>query len=148
LAAEQKATEAIGHRERLAVQTITCLQLPLNIRRPHIIGGCDERARFPGMADVPPIAWLRHQTVAAQNITHSGACGPGPVGMAFPKDREQLLGPPGRMPLACLDDGADDLLGSLMGAAARLARALLEAVGAQPQIALDPLITCFATHTV
>jgi hypothetical protein len=68
--------------------------------------------------------------------------------MAFPADREPLLGTPGRMPLACLDNGADEIRGGVMGAAARLARARLEAVGAWRQIALDPLIPCLATNAV
>jgi hypothetical protein len=110
--------------------------------------GYNDRGRFPGMAEVPPIAWRRPQAVAAQHIPPRGAGGPGPVGMAFPKDREPLLGTPGRRPWACLNHGADDRLRGWIGAAARLARARLEAVGAQPTIALDPLISCVATHAV
>jgi hypothetical protein len=114
----------------------------------HMHRGGDARGRVLGMADVPPRAGRRRQAMAAQQITHRGAGGPGPVGLALPQDRAPCRGPPGRMSLACRDHGADERCGGVIGAAARRARAHLEVVGASPQIALALRLTGVATDTV
>jgi hypothetical protein len=68
--------------------------------------------------------------------------------MPFLQESEQLLGAPGRMPLAGLQKGTHHLLWGLVGMAAGLARPLLETGGATREIAVHPLIARLAADTV
>jgi hypothetical protein len=81
---------------------------------------------------------LGHASVATAEVTDGRACWPGPAGMARVEDRHQLLGPPGRMPLAGFKDRRPHIVRGVAGQRAGPTGARFKALGAMDASAINP----------
>ena len=148
LAAQQIAAEAIGDGQGIAVPAVAGFELAFEVGAPGVIGREDLRGGFAGMADVPAVPGGGDQAVATEDVTHGRPAGPGPARGALLQQREELLGAPGGVPTAGVENRGDEILRGLVGGHPGLPRTLFQARGPVPQIAVDPLVAGLATHPV
>jgi len=83
LAAKQEAAETIGHSKGITVQSIAGFELSLEVGTPPIVGGQDLADGLARMTNVWPTALLGHQSMATENVAHSGASRETPTPMAL-----------------------------------------------------------------
>src|SRR5262249_56582824 len=140
LAAQQIATEAVRHRQRIAVPSVASAELPFVVRTPDIIGREDRARRLAGMADAAPVTFDRHQPMPLQDVARRRAAWQQPSGLALVQERQQFLAAPGWVPAPSVQDRGHDLVGRLIWRASRTPRALLQARGPVAQVPVDPLI--------
>jgi hypothetical protein len=94
VAAEEKAGVLIGDGERIAEYPVLGRELPLEVRRPEIVGCVGGRRHHPRVVMRPPPAPARHQAPPREEIIDGASSGP--VDRRMPRGEivEELAGSP------------------------------------------------------
>ena len=100
------------------------------------------------MADCAAPARLLDEAVVREERAADGARGPGQVGVAAGQMRQQLLGAPGGVMAAGLEDGGDQLGWGLVRRGVGATGAILQAGGAQLFVARGPFIAGLTADVV
>jgi hypothetical protein len=146
-AREKRPAEMIRDRERVAVSAIPRLELPLEVRWPHLVRADRfERSRSRVCPLLPPPA-LAEQSVALEDVVHRTARRPRDRGRAPSKHLQELLRSP-----SVLRAGRKDRLLNLgrcpMRTPVRRTASLGHPRGAGLTKAAYPLVSGWPRHTV
>jgi hypothetical protein len=127
LASQQVAREAIGDRQRVAVDAVFGFELAFEVGAPDLIGGSDECRGLAGMAEVAARSRLLNQAVTSKQVADGRARRPVALRITFAQELEEFLRAPGGVEAASIEQGFDQIGLGLMRAGEGLAGAVLQA---------------------
>lgn len=130
----------VAYRERVAVDTVARLELPLVVDRPHVVCRRGDERRRTGMLGRPSRAALLGESMPGHQRCRRARGGPTDTGMALCEVRQELARAPAGMRAARFDDQLLGLhvCGGVLGEAG--AALLGERFGTSASVALDPFV--------
>lgn len=93
-AGEEKAGVLIGDGQRVAIERVTGLEVPLEVGGPEVIGGGGVRWDHAGMVRGPSAATPLHEAAAREKVPDRARGRSPQVRVPWPQPVEQFAGPP------------------------------------------------------
>ena len=97
IASKEEATVAIEDGKGVAVDAITGLEVALEVGGPDAIGLKHRSGGAARVTETPSATAGAREAVAFENLTDSGGCRPGEIGLTSLEIGDKLAGPPGRV---------------------------------------------------